>query len=203
MPLSHYAMDKFVAPELSNLTECNVIDMTGHDDQCQHWVANFILNAMLRVTVKEPYYAYTFKFLRGSEMSFYEHENGRLTLHDYISNRPDAIYSYLRAVYHFENFTAQSYQAYEIIRKWSGQNTFQSGDGSMRDRLNILYNRSKHADKAIHAGQLPTIDATMPVWLTNNGLQGEGTLLTYQEMAEILKELSKIAGKLSNPEPSI
>ncbi len=29
MPLSNYALDKFVAPALSKLSECNAIDVTG------------------------------------------------------------------------------------------------------------------------------------------------------------------------------
>jgi hypothetical protein len=40
----------------------------------------------------------------------------------------------------------------------------------------------------------------MPVWLTNDGLQADGVLLTYNDMADVLKELSSIAGKMSNPE---
>lgn len=199
MPLSNYALDKFVAPALSKLSECNVIDMTGFDDQCEHWVANFALNSMLRVNVQAPYRAYTFMFLRRAEMSFVEHENGRVALQQYVSGDRDAITRYLRAVFHFESFVAQSYQAFEVVRKWIGQNLFQTGDGSILDRLNLIYGRSKHADKAIDAGQLPP-DATMPVWLTNDGLQANGVLLTYNDMADVLKELSSIAGKLSNPE---
>lgn len=199
MPLSNYALDKFVAPGLSKLTKCNTIDMTGLDDQCEHWVVNFVLNSMLRVKVEAPYRAYTFMFLRRAEMSFVEHENGRVALQQYILSDPKSITRYLRAVFHFESFVAQSYQAFEIVRKWIGQDLFQKSDGSILERLNLIYNRSKHADKAIFANQLPA-DATMPVWLTNDGLQADGAFLAFNDMADILKELSSIAGKLSNPE---
>jgi len=199
MPLSNYALDKFVAPDLSKLTECNAINMTDYDDQSEHWVANFVLNSMLNVQIQEPYRAYTFMFLRRAEMSFVEYENGRMALQQYVSSSPKSITRYLRAIFHFESFVAQSYQAFEIVRKWIGQNLFQSGDGSILDRLNLIYGRSKHADKAIFAGQLPP-DATMPVWLTNIGLQAEGIALSYNEMPNILKELSTIASRLSNPE---
>ena len=57
MPLTNWALDKYVAPDLSKLTECNAIDMTGFDDQCEDWVANFVLNSMLRVDVQAPYRA--------------------------------------------------------------------------------------------------------------------------------------------------
>ena len=199
MRLSDYALDKFVAPALLKLSECNAVDMTGFDDQCEYWVANFVLNSLLRVNVQAPYRAYTHVFLCRAEMSFVEHENGRVALHQYVSGERDAITRYLRAVFHFGLFAAQSYQAFEVIRKWIGQNLFRTGDGSILDRLNKIYIRSKHADKAIDAGLLPP-DATAPVWLTNDGLQADGVLLTYNDMADVLKELSSIAGKLSNPE---
>ncbi len=200
MPLTNWALDKYVAPDLSKLTECNAIDMTGFDDQCEDWVANFVLNSMLRVDVQAPYRAYTFVLLRRAEMAFVEHENARIALQQYVSGGRGAITLYLRAVFHFESFVAQSYQALEVIRKWTGEDLFENRDGSVLDRLNLIYGRSKHADKAIAAGQLPP-DATMPVWLTNDGLQADSALLTYDDMADVLKELSSIAGQLSCPKP--
>ena len=201
MPLSNFALDKFVAPDLSKLTECNAIDMATHNDQQAQWVANFILNSILRAKVNQPYRAYTLMFLRRAEMSFVEHENGRIALQKYIKNRPDYITYYFQAVFHFETYAAQSYQALEIIRKWSSQDLFKKGDNSTFEHLNRIYNRSKHADKNIFADQLPQ-DATMPVWVANNGLKTEGTTLTFGEMADILVLLSDIADKLSNPEVS-
>lgn len=200
MPLSNYALDTFVAPDMSKLTECNAVDMTAYDDQCEHWVANFVLNSMLRVKVNAPYRAYIFMFLRRSEMAFVEHENARLALQQYIASDPKSVTNYLRSTFYFESFVGQSYQAFEIVRKWIGQDLFTKGDGSILERLNLVYNRSKHADKAIFANQLPP-DATMPIWLTNDGVQADGVLLTYGDMSNILKELTVIARKLSNPEP--
>lgn len=201
MPLSNFAKDKFVAPELSKLTQCNAIDMTGYNNQCEHWVANFVLNSKLRVSIENPHRAYIFMFLRRAEMSFHEHENGRQSLLNYILQGSDAIHLYLSAVYHFENLLAQSYQAYQIMRKMTGRDFFTSGDCSVLERLNLLYGRTKHPDTAINSNQIPK-DATMPVWLSNSGICAEGVQISYAEMAEILKDLSKIADALSNPEPA-
>lgn len=197
MPLTNYAKDKFVAPELSKLTECNAIDMSGYNPNHQHWVGNFILNTMLRVNMDDRSRAFRIMLLRRVEMSFYEHENGRLALQAYINN-PDEIHLYLRAIFHFENFLGQSWQAYAILRKMANQDVFSKGDGSVIQRINELWGRSKHPDTAINSGQL-TKHATMPVWISNYGLCAEGTQLSYEEMAEILKRLSKIADVLSNP----
>lgn len=172
--------------------------MTNFDEQSEHWVANFILNSMLRVTVEDPYRAYTFTYLRRAEMSFVEYENGRRELNLYIDNRPDRISSYLRALFYFESFVSQSYQAFEVIRKWIDQDLFKNSDNSLLNRLNIVYGRSKHSDKAIFSNQLPE-NATMPVWLSNEGIQTEGAKVSFEEMTKLLIDLSAMASMLSNP----
>jgi len=107
MPLSNYAKDKFVAPKLSQLTECNAPDMSNYDDQCTHWVANFALNSMLRVTVKQPQRAFFFTFLRRAETAFYEYENARRCLLEYIEQKD--LHKVLRAVHHFESLLSQAW----------------------------------------------------------------------------------------------
>jgi len=199
MPLTDYAKDKFVAPYLSKLTQCNAIDMTGYNPNYQHWVGNFILNTMLRVKIDDRSRAFRIMLLRRAEMSFHEHENGRLALQAYISNL-EAIHFYLGAIFHFENFLSQSWQAYAILCKMANQTVFSKRDGSLLQRLNELYGRSKHPETAINSGQLPK-HATMPVWINNDGLCADGVQLSFEEMAEILKRLSKIAEALSNPNP--
>ena len=77
MPLSNYALDHLVAARLSELTECKAIDMTGHDDQSEHWVGNFALTAMLLLYVQDPYHAVGVLFLRRADLAFAELENGR------------------------------------------------------------------------------------------------------------------------------
>lgn len=66
---------------------------------------------------------------------------------------------------------------------------FEPNDGSVLQRLCLLYNRSKHVNHAINAGQLAA-DSTLPVWLTNDGLRCVDGHLTFEEMAEILEELA-------------
>jgi hypothetical protein len=66
------------------------------------------------------------------------------------------------------------------------------GDGSVFERLNLLYGRTKHPEKAINSGQLPPC-GTLPVWLTNPGLCAVDAELTFTEMAEFLTHPAKWA----------
>lgn len=71
-------------------------------------------------------------------------------------------------------------------------------DGSGIQRLNLLYNRTKHLESAINSGQLPP-DGTLPVWLTNDGLRAVDAELTFAELAEILTDLAKWADAAQDP----
>jgi len=62
----------------------------------------------------------------------------------------------------------------------------------------MLHNKSKHADGAIESGEVPG-DSTMPIWLTNKGIECLEATLTYQEISEILVDLAACATRLSNP----
>lgn len=65
-------------------------------------------------------------------------------------------------------------------------------------RLNLLYNRAKHAEKAITSQQLP-LDGTLPVWLKNDGLHSVEASLTFAEIAEILEDLARFAEAAQDP----
>jgi hypothetical protein len=53
-------------------------------------------------------------------------------------------------------------------------------------------------ESAIKAGQLPP-DGTLPVWLTNDGLQAVDEELTFAEISAILTDLAKWADAAQDP----
>jgi hypothetical protein len=73
MRLSGYAMDRFVAPEMSKFTTATMRDMSAVDSQQEHWLANFILNTILRINVNSPQRQQLFNFLRRSHSAFAEY----------------------------------------------------------------------------------------------------------------------------------
>jgi hypothetical protein len=56
----------------------------------------------------------------------------------------------------------------------------------------------KHVESRIENGQI-LANATVPVWLDNNGLRSVDSTLSYEETAEILRDLAKYADALSDP----
>ena len=139
-----------------------------------------------------------FNFLRRTESAFQEYEAARqATLRFLASPNLEAFSVYIMAVGHWEVFLSQAYQACCLL--YGGQKTlFKKGDGSVLQRLNLLYNRAKHAEKAITSQQFPP-DGTLPVWLKNDGLHCVESSLTFDEIAGLLEELAQCAEEIQDP----
>jgi hypothetical protein len=56
----------------------------------------------------------------------------------------------------------------------------------------------KHVESRIENGQIIE-GATIPVWLTNEGLRSTDALLTYAETGDILRDLAKWANIVVDP----
>ena len=53
MPLSHYALDTFVAQELSQLTSCNPASLAEEFPDREEWLTEFILRRIFNARVAE------------------------------------------------------------------------------------------------------------------------------------------------------
>lgn len=189
-------MDKFIAPDMSKFTEASIPDMSDTSREQDYWLRNFMLNTLVRVTIDEPTRQTLFNFLRRAELAFREYGLAREQTLAYLQNT-EAITPYFAAISHWEVYLSHAYQAYCLLAR--GQKIlFKKGDGSILERLNLLYNRSKHVDKAIEAGQLPS-KSTMAIWLTNDGIQSINGGLTFTEMADILTELAMWSDAAQDP----
>jgi hypothetical protein len=195
---SNLFMDKYVAPGFSAFTAATIPDMSAVSREQGHWLANFILNSWARPTTDDDLRRTLFNFLRRTQAAFREYQEARrLTLAHLADERPNAISGYFEAIDHWEQFLSQADRAGAVLVR--GQKVlFVKDDGSVIQRLNLLYNRTKHLETAINSGQLPP-DGTLPVWLTNDGLQAVDAELTFTELAGILTDLAKWADAAQNP----
>jgi hypothetical protein len=93
-------------------------------------------------------------FLRRTHAAFEEYTTARTHTLAYLAN-PDAVRQYLAAITHWEVYLSQAYQA-RCLLDMGEREMFARGDGSVIERLSLLYGRAKHVEKAITtAGQLP------------------------------------------------
>ncbi len=142
--------------------------------------------------------AYAYNFLRRVQYAFSEHHLARESTLRFLSAGGQSPRPYVDALFHWECFLGQAWHAYALlITAWEGK-AFDKGDGSVEQRLNALYNQMKHVDSRIDNNQMIP-GATVPVWLTNTGLQSVDAALSYAETGEVLKDLAKYANALMNP----
>ena len=164
--LSNYTLDNFVAHKLSLLTEC------GAQELCTNfnWLNTFVLTSVFHVRLPPKTRAYIFNFLRRTEGALSAYGQARAALIEYLKTPRNVISPYFRALLHFEVCISQCYQGYELLATASGEKFFEKNDNSEGERLQVLYVDSKHMDRMIDGGKLPT-EATAAIWITNHGLE--------------------------------
>jgi hypothetical protein len=204
---SDYALDTFVAPELSKFTDASIPDVSRYKESREWWVRHFFLNSMFRATVASPYRQYMLNFLRRAELSFQEYELARERTLKYLENpRNRGTGHYVAAIGHWEMFLSQAWHTYLLFSYIDGRNgkdIFKLGDGTEEERLNFLYNRSKHAESTINGDFYPK-ESTLCIWLYNDGLKVTSDLktdghLTFLEMFGMLQEFAKWADLVEDP----
>jgi hypothetical protein len=194
MPWTNYVLDNFIAQDLSTLNQCTAPDLSKEFDQGEHWVSNFILNSIFpRYQLKAEAKPYAFGMLRRAQMALIEYENGRKALLEYLAGDRDRVSQYFRALYHFEITVMIVYQVHELLMGYTKQKLFASGDGSPLNRLNRIYSVSKHLEAStVLPGQLHA------VWITNSGLAISTAALTWEELAQIIRDVGGLADQISN-----
>lgn len=191
--LSNYALNTFIAPRLSELTECNANDMSHLKEK---WLNNYILNTIVKIGETNEKNAYFINFLRRAEAIFNEYENARIALIKYISSERNNISPYFKALLHFETFFAQLHQAYQLIKTLTGHEAYEPGDNSILDRVRKIHNTSKHMNERIEKSS--KIDKkTCAIWITNEGVEfidiGDNIInITFSELEEVMVELNQL-----------
>jgi hypothetical protein len=140
---------------------------------------------------KKPYF---FGVIRRAQTALEEYESGREQLVIYVSGPKTTVSKYFRALSHFEHVLALTYQAIDLAKRVSGaRDPFSKNDGTAIERLNRLYNVSKHLeestveDKQLHA-----------VWLQEDGIHCSTCSLAWSELAEIVACVAEVADMFSD-----
>jgi len=191
-------IDKYIAPGVSTFTNADIPDMSSWAKESPHWIANFFLNSAFSASFAPEMKAYAYNFLRRTQFAFSEHHLARESTFRFLKKSSVSPTLYVEALFHWECFLGQSYHAFKLLATaWEGT-IYKKNDGSIEQRLHALYNQVKHVESRIESGQMLP-EATVSVWLENNGLKSIDATITYAETADTLKELAKYANILMNP----
>ena len=145
MPLSLYALDKFVAQDLSELTECRMVSVASDFPDPASWIRLFVLNGMLRNRLPKEKTALAFALIRRAEAAIEDYEAARAHLEELV-NGGQNISLYFRCLRRLESTVAMAYQTNDFISRAVNIKLFTTKDGSVYQRLNCIYNDSRHKD---------------------------------------------------------
>jgi hypothetical protein len=94
---------------------------------------------------------------------------------------------------------AATFQGYQLASQLAGRTPlYEKEDGSVLQRLERVYNAGKHADKWIADGGRFARDSTLPIWITNVGLEVRGYAISFDELASEIEDLASVAVNLSS-----
>jgi hypothetical protein len=221
------AKDQFIAPKISELLAPNLPDISS---KRQNPINDFILNDHLSLVLTSRMRQACFNFIQNAEAAFDEYCAARTSLLGYLPTKDRTVAPYFATLRHFEHCLAHLYQAVDrinVISKLIGkERQFEPNDGSVLARVLILHNHVKHMDQmyrevairdeisfklfATRSDGSKSIPheikdvASVPIWITNVGLECRRASLTYSELAEevmsVLDEAVEMANlDLSNP----
>ena len=194
MPLSLYALDNFVAQDLSELTECRPVSVAQDFPDHASWLSSFVLNWIFRIPLPKEKAALAFVLIRRADGAIEDYEEARAYLAE-LANGGQNISLYFRCLRRFESTVAMVSQAHEFIWKALNIKLFTKKDGSPYERLNIIYNKGRHAEpETLPSGQLHA------VWIKNDGLYIDEAKLTFDELRDLIRMIGRIADKLAKGE---
>ena len=189
---SNYTLDNYVAHKLSLLTECGARELSTETN----WLNPFILTTTFNVKLEDKMRAYIFNFIRRAEAASSSYREARSALIEYLNTPRNVLSPYFRALLNFEVCVSQCYQGYALLARASGNKFFEKNDKSEAERLHALYVDSKHMDLMIDGDKMPT-EATSAIWITNQGLESNQAAFSFEELAEMLLNMGRLAERLS------
>jgi hypothetical protein len=190
--------DKYFAPELSKFTAAEIPDLSNVDDQQEHWLVNYLLNSALGPSLDSPSRQQIYNFLRQTQSAFSSYASARSDTLEFLESSELHIRRYVSAIGHWEDYLAHTWQAFTFFVRGQKRVLFKQGEGSELERLNSLHSRAKHAAEQIEAGKF-VAESPLCVWLTNDGLRSTDAELSFEEAADALKYLARLADAVQNP----
>jgi len=202
MRWSSGVLNTLAAPNLTEFRRAEIPDLTSRFPEAAHWLANSFLNSALRARYKPRVQQVVLGYLRRAHHGFVAYHDARQATLKYLEDddpHRGAVRAYYGAVALWENFALQVAMAFHLYNWLSRpERAFEKNDGSPEQRLYSIANHIKHVGSCVDSGQC-TEEDTLPLWLSNDGLQSYSTAVSFGEPAEILQDIASLADLLQDP----
>ena len=188
MRLSNYALDTFVAQDMSKLKKLSVDSLVGEFQSADCWLEHFVHHQIFQAHISGDKTALAFVIVRRAHVALQEWELTSTA----AQGDPRNIGIYFSVLHHLEACLSAVWQGLEFARKSLAEDLFKRGDGGQYERMNWLYNTSRHFDPmALHAGDLHR------VWLSDDSMHTREHALSFDELREAVRMLARVAEKVA------
>lgn len=186
MGFSDYALDTFMAQEASSFSwkpESIHSAFLKRDT----WLDEFVLRRIFHGHVPDDRVALAFIMVRRAVVAVDEWE--AMCSAAIVSLRKPS--TYFSTLQHCESCLAATWQGLAFGRNALGRDLFAKGDGSIYERLNVIYNTGRHFDpSALPHGALHA------VWLAEEHVRTHTHSLKLVELREVVCTLGRIASEI-------
>ncbi len=190
MPFTKAAVGLFISKRAAEVSACGLSYMKEPISGSEHWLSNVGLSVIFHDFPPEEMRPFAINFIRRISAAFDQYDLARREVLALVKDGHGRWSPYFKALSHLEVTIGQLYVAMDSARKRTGHDFFKSGDGSIEDKLNRLYNASKHQ---IAADELP-------VWFSNLGVHSSDLLVTFKEIEDYMLKMATIVKELLNRE---
>lgn len=182
MPFTKAAVGQFISKRAAEVSSCGLSNMKERFPECAHWLSNIGLSVIFHDFPPEEMRPFAINFIRRISAAFDQYDLARGEVLALVMDGHGRWSPYFKALSHLEVTIGQLYMAMDSARKMAGRDFFKRGDGSVEDKLNRLYNVSKHQ---IAADELP-------MWFSNLGVHSSDSLITYKETEDYMLKMAGI-----------
>lgn len=186
MGITRHGVAAFISPKIPDITKCVCVDVAQEFPNRDTWLASFFLKVALQNHAAPDTRALCVQLLRRAESALDDYSAACELMRVVAGGGGTKWAEYFKALYRFEATLSQLYQSYDYARRALGTKAFESNDGTPLDRLNRLNNAIKH--------QVAGTD--QPVWLSDAGVECDGVLLKWDEIADLLRSSGRIAERI-------
>lgn len=188
MSISNYALDTFVAQDMSKLTQLSMMSLAEEFPNADKWFAQFVLRRIFQAHVPDEKAALAFAIIRRTHAALQEWELASCaTQYDIRS-----VGTYFSVLHHLESCISAVWQGLEFARKSLGQDLFKKGDVSIYGRINWIYNVSRHFDpRALPQGDIHR------VWLSDKAIHTREQTVTFDELREAIGMLARVSERVA------
>jgi hypothetical protein len=183
-----FLLDKFGAPKLSELSECNAPPL----EDPANYLGSLVLNGIFIVNYPDPLGRLALIFGRRVIHAIREYSVARELLSAYVAKLERTNSHFLqamRATTHFESSVGSAYQACALLGRISELVAQPEPKDEREDRLRKIWNRSKHFDEDIMNPAISNAEITAPVWLTKQGISSTTASVSFDELHAVLIDL--------------